>query len=113
MIDIFLLQAPVVTGNKSLLTNKSYDNFEFASQVTNLASNMSELFSLKNTVDDILMDDAENATVETKALSKILDSTFQEACSWVSCARMLNVHATMMIIIIIYMYVTLMFLICS
>ena len=103
----------MVTGNESLLTNKSYpnNNFNFKSNVTNLASKMAELFSLKNTVDDILMDDAENATVETKALSKILDNTFQEACSWVSCARMLNVYAIM--IIIIYMYVTLMFLICS
>ena len=111
MLDIFLLQVPLVTGNKSQLTNKSYTNNDFKLDVINLASKMAELFSLKNTIDDILMDDAENATAETKALSKILDSTFQEACSWVSCPKMLNVYAIM--IIIIYMYVTLMFLICS
>ena len=76
-------QAPLVTTETEKLTDQQMGNLDFQFNVTNIASKMTELFDLHNTVMEILEEEGENATIEMKALSVILNKTLQHARSWV------------------------------
>ena len=80
---IIITQAPLVTTDTELLTDQQMGNNDFQFNVTNIASKMTELFDLHNTVMEILEEEGENATIEMKALSVILNKTLQHARSWV------------------------------
>ena len=51
--------------------------------ITDIALNLSELFDHQTTVQNLLEEEGENATIETKALSVIISKTLQQTCSWV------------------------------
>ena len=80
---IIITQAPLVTTETEKLTDQQMGNLDFQFNVTNIASKMTELFNLHNTVMEILEEEGENATIEMKALSVILNKTLQHAHSWV------------------------------
>ena len=44
---------------------------------------MTDLLELQTTVNQVLEEEGENASVETKARSIIVNKTFEQACKWV------------------------------
>ena len=45
---------------------------------------MTELLELQTLVNQVLAEEGENASSETKARSAIVNKTFEQACKWVS-----------------------------
>ena len=54
------------------------------SMVLTMTRQMTELLELQTLVNQVLEEEGENASIETKARSAIVIKTFEQACKWVS-----------------------------
>ena len=61
-------------------------------RVLGVAQNLSELLDYQTTVQDLLEEEGDNATIETQALSVIISKTLQQTCSWVRTHCSTNMH---------------------
>ena len=52
--------------------------------VITMTRQMTELLELQTLVNQVLEEEGENASIETNALSAILNQTCEQACKWVS-----------------------------
>ena len=49
-----------------------------------MTAKLAELLELQTTINQMLQEEGENATMQTKALSIIAKKTFEQACQWVN-----------------------------
>ena len=76
------IQAPsFITSNPNISGSES--PIEHFKKVLRVAQNLSELYDHQTTVQDLLEEEGENATIETRALSVVISKTLQQTCSWV------------------------------
>ena len=52
-------------------------------KIIEVALNLGQLYDHQTTVQDLLEEEGENATIETQALSVVISKTLQQTCSWV------------------------------
>ena len=71
----------LITSNPNI--SGSNNIFKHSEKVHEVVGKWSELYKHQTTVEDLLVDEGENATIETRALSVIINKTIYQTCSWV------------------------------